>query len=64
VIASSSTDARAKGAVGTWISLAEFDAKGACIGFSTGCIGQGGLEPDKWYRANGGKLVLVMVSDE
>ena len=57
VIASSAINATAKGADGTWISLAGFDDKGMCIGFATGRIGQGGLKPDVWYRARGGQLV-------
>jgi hypothetical protein len=57
VIASSAYRATAKGAAGTWIALAEFDHSGKCSGFATGCIGQGGLKPDVWYRAHGGKLV-------
>ena len=59
VIASASINGRAKGAVGAWISLAEFNDKNECVGFAVGCIGQDGLEPDSWYRANGGKLVKV-----
>lgn len=47
----------ASGAIGTWISLAEFDGHGNCIGFAAGKIGEGGLEPDVAYKANGGKLV-------
>ena len=59
VIASSAVKATAKGALGTWISLAEFDSNGKCVGFATGCIGQDGLEPDTYYRAAGGKLVAA-----
>ena len=57
VIASSAISAIAKGADGTWLSLAEFGGDGKCVGFATGCIGRDGLKPDTWYRANGGKLV-------
>ena len=57
IIASSSYNATAKGAAGTWISLAEFNREGKCIGFATGYIGQDGLLPDTYYRAQGGKLV-------
>jgi hypothetical protein len=56
VIASSSYNARAKGPVGTWISLAEFDAQGKCVGFATGCVGSGGIPADTWLLAKGGKL--------
>ena len=56
VIASACIKARAKGGNGTWISLAEF-VNGKCIGFATGCIGIGGLDPDVWYVARGGKLI-------
>lgn len=59
VIAASAPGCIAKGADGTWISLAEFDDDGKCIGFATGCIGRDGLEPDVSYRAKGGKLVAV-----
>ena len=59
VIASSSRNGIAKGADGTWISLAEYDASGKCIGFATGCIGTDGLLPDTWYRAKGGKLAAA-----
>jgi hypothetical protein len=57
VIAASALGCTASGADGTWISLAEFDGNGKCIGFATGCIGQDGLKPDTRYRAKGGKLV-------
>ncbi|MFA5898818.1 MAG: hypothetical protein WC829_06860, partial [Hyphomicrobium sp.] len=59
VIASSSRNGTAKGADGTWISLAEYDANGKCVGFATGCIGQDGLLADTWYRAKNGKLVAA-----
>ncbi len=57
VIAAASQHATAKGARGTWISLAEYDAAGNCTGFATGCVGKNGLKPDVFYRASGGKLV-------
>ena len=56
VIASSSINSIAKGAVGTWISLAEY-VDGECVGFATGRIGYDGLKPDVFYRASGGNLV-------
>jgi hypothetical protein len=56
VIASAGINAKAKGSVGAWISLAEFDDNNKCVGFATGCIGQDGLLPDVWYIASGGKL--------
>ncbi|MGB1214752.1 MAG: hypothetical protein ACPG4X_15410, partial [Pikeienuella sp.] len=59
VIASAGYDAIARGPIGTWLSIAEYAGSGECIGFATGCIGKGGLEPDVWYRAKGGKLVEV-----
>ncbi len=58
VIASAGVATVAQGAVGTWISLAEFDG-GVCIGFATGCIGQEGLLPGVDYIARGGKLVAA-----
>jgi len=57
VVAGSGRGSRVRGKVGTWISLASFDNNGKCDGFGTGCIGQDGLEPDTWYRAEAGKLV-------
>jgi len=57
VIASAGNGTTVSGKDGTWISLAEFDAHGKCVGFATGCIGKDGLEPDTAYRASGGKLV-------
>ena len=56
VIASAGPGTTASGKDGSWISLAEFK-DGKCIGFATGCIGQGGLKPDTAYRALGGKLI-------
>ena len=56
VVASAGVNARVKGAAGTWVSVAEY-VDGRCVGFATGCIGQGGLEPDTWYCAKGGNLV-------
>ena len=57
VIASAGYNARVKAEEGTWISVAEFDDNGKCVGFATGCIGKDGLEPDTWYVAKDGKLV-------
>jgi hypothetical protein len=59
VISASSHNCTAKGVIGTWISLPEFNDKYECIGFATGCIGQDGLVADTWYRARGGKLVAA-----
>jgi hypothetical protein len=59
VIASSARNAVASGADGTWISLAEFNDDGKCVGFVTGCIGKDNLKPNTWYRARGGKFVEV-----
>ncbi|MEK6281902.1 MAG: hypothetical protein AABN95_16230, partial [Acidobacteriota bacterium] len=58
VIAAAGANSQAKGALGTWISLAEYKDK-KCVGFATGCVGQDGLEPDTWYKAKGGKLVAT-----
>jgi hypothetical protein len=60
VVASAGPNTTAKGAAGTWISLAEFEWRNGryeCLGFATGCIGENGLKPDTAYRAEGGKLV-------
>jgi hypothetical protein len=59
VIVASSPGCAAEGAEGTWISLAEFDRNGKCIGFATGCIGRDGLEAGTPYTAKNGKLVEV-----
>ena len=45
--------------MGSWISLAEFDERGECIGFASGCVGKDGLKPDTAYIAKGGRLVEV-----
>ena len=57
VIAASAPNCTASGADGTWISLAEFDRNGKCVGFATGCIGKDGLKADTLYGAHKGKLV-------
>jgi len=59
VIAASAHGCTASGADGTWISLAEFDRNGKCVGFATGCIGKDGLKPDTPYYAKDGKLVAA-----
>jgi hypothetical protein len=59
VIAAAAHGCTATGAEGTWISLAEFDRNGKCIGFATGCIGKDGLKPNTAYIAKNGKLVEV-----
>ena len=57
VIASAGNNSRAKGVVGTWIAIAEYDASGKCIGFATGCAGTDDVPTDVWLVAKGGKLV-------
>lgn len=59
VVVSSGFETRVSGKEGTWISLAEYDDDGKCIGFATGQIGKDGLEPGVEYYAKGGKLVVV-----
>jgi hypothetical protein len=59
VVASAGYNATVKAANGTWISLAEFDRDGKCIGFAIGCIGQDGLKEGVSYIAKGGKLVMA-----
>ena len=56
VVTASGPMSRVKGCVGTQVCLA---CSGRNAGFATGCIGQDGLKPDTWYRAEGGKLVAV-----
>ena len=58
VICSSGWNAHAKGKAGTWVSLAEFDEDGNCIGFATGCAGKD-FPADTWVRAKDGKLVEI-----
>ena len=59
VVASAGIAATVSGPEGTWVSLAEFDRAGKCIGFATGCIGKDGLLPGVSYRAQDGKLVAA-----
>ena len=59
VVASAGIAATVSGPEGTWVSLAEFDRAGKCIGFATGCIGKDGLLPGVSYRAPGGKLAAA-----
>ena len=59
VIASAGYDAKVKGGKGTWVSVAEYNDSGKCIGFATGCIGKNKLKPDTWYKAEDGKLVAA-----
>ena len=59
VIASSGHNTVARGVAGTWVSLAEFDSNGKCIGFATGCIGTDGIPENVNLHAKGGKLVPV-----
>ena len=56
VVAAAGAGTTVSGAVGLWISIAEF-RDGKCVGFATGCIGQDGLEAGVPYIARGGKLV-------
>ena len=56
VVAAAGAGTTVSGAVGLWISIAEF-RDGKCAGFATGCIGQDGLEAGVPYIARGGKLV-------
>ena len=57
VVACAGRGATVTGADGGWISLAEYDRVGDCIGFASGCIGKDGLKPGVPYIAKGGKLV-------
>jgi hypothetical protein len=60
VVACSGKNSKVKGISGTWVALAEYNLVGNCIGFVTGCIGQGGLKEDTWYEAEGGKFVEIV----
>lgn len=55
VVASAGYDTVVTAVAGTWLSLAEYDDEGHCIGFGTGKV-----EKDGVYRAEGGKLVEVV----
>ena len=57
VIASAGVATRAKGRDGTWISLAEFNDDGKCIGFAIGCVGNDGVPADVWLVAKDGNLI-------
>jgi hypothetical protein len=57
VIAAAGRNAQAKGAKGVWISQAEYNRDGHCIGFATGQAGYGDVPADTWLIAKGGKLV-------
>ena len=62
MVASAGVNARVKGAVGTWLSVAEFEYNDKefrydCVGFATGQAGYGDVPADTWLIAKGGKLV-------
>lgn len=57
VIACAGRNATVTGAGGAWISIAEYNDAGDCIGFASGCIGKDGLKAGVPYVAKGGKLV-------
>ena len=58
VICSSGRRTWAKGKLGTWVALAEFDDDDKCVGFATGCAGRDFPE-NVWVCAKDGKLVEV-----
>jgi hypothetical protein len=57
IAASLGPGGRVKGAAGTWLVAAEYAADGAVTGLVTARVGAPGIEPDTWYRAQGGALV-------
>ena len=57
VIAAAGHSTRVKAKPGTWVSLAEFDPVGKCVGFATGQVGTNGIAADVWLVAKSGKLV-------
>lgn len=57
VIAAAGRNTTARGTAGTWISLAEYNNHGKCVGFATGQIGKDGLTENVSYVARDGKLV-------
>ncbi len=56
VIAAAGLHSKAKGEIGVAIAQSYEDKKGQ-IRFATGVIGEDGLLPDVWYKAENGKLV-------
>ena len=59
VIASAGYNTEFNAAEGTWVSIAEFNDNGKCIGFVTGCVGKDGIKPNTTYKAKDGKFVEV-----
>ena len=57
VVATAGRATRVKAEFGTWVSVAEFDGDGKCVGFATGQVGHDEIPPDTWLVARGGKLV-------
>jgi len=60
VISGAGRGTQYKGAVGVWISAAEYaqiDGVWRCIGFATGQAGHDGVPADTWLIAHGGKMV-------
>ena len=57
VIAISGKNGKFKGINGTFVSCADFDDDGKCVGFVTGCIGKDGLKENTWYAVRNGKFV-------
>ena len=55
VIAISGLSGCFKGVNGTFVSCADFDDDGKCVGFVTGCIGKDGLKENTWYTVRNGK---------
>ena len=55
VITISGKNGKFKGINGTFVSCADFDDDGKCVGFVTGCIGKDGLKENTWYTVRNGK---------
>lgn len=64
IIAAIGPESRAKGADGTWITLAEYktddEGKLVPICVKTERVGINGIKPDTWYQLKGGKFIEVI----
>jgi hypothetical protein len=59
VVMCAGKDSKARGPVGTWITLAEYDEEGICILCKSERIDGETLKPDTWYTLKGGEFVEV-----
>ena len=59
VVMCAGKESKARGSVGTWITLAEYDSDGVCVLCKSERIDGEKLKPDTWYTLKGGKFVEV-----